>query len=139
MRGLGTGSEVQGLGAGSGHAVGVWGLRCGVWAWGLGTGSGCRVWGVGSRCGVWARGLGMGCGVWARGLICGVWAQGLGAWSGVQGLGCQGRQPSSGAFCRFQPPHQAGRLAPTGDQETQIVKEPLKNKDLSQYTEFLSY
>ena len=81
-----------GLGTGSGHGVGVWGLSAGS---GL-------------------RGLGVGCGVWAP--------QGVGAGSGVQGLACQGRQPSSGAFCRFQPPHQSGRPAPTGDQETQIVK-----------------
>ena len=105
MRGLGVGSEVQDLGVGSGH---------GVWTWG---------WGVGSQCGVWAQGLG--CGVWEWGVGSGhrVWApRGVGAGSGVQGLACQGRQPSSGAFCRFQPPHQSGRPAPTGDQETQIVK-----------------
>lgn len=58
MRGLGTGSEVQGLGAGSGHGVGVWGL---------GTGSGHGVWGLGAGSDLWGLGAGSGYMVWGAG------------------------------------------------------------------------
>lgn len=68
--------------------------------------------------GVWGAGVGCGWG-------CGVW--GAKIWVRVWHARTAGG-PSSGASCRLQPPHQSGSLAPTGDQETQIVKEPFEEQ-----------